>query len=148
MDTEVPAGNNAYRWPTDVISSLDLTRNEIGVIGWMGYDLAGKQIQLFLPVNVARRTPPPKRTSYELIIMAGVELKEMYLSLAQISAPSGLTYLYQGKPLGYHYYPPDRPIKIELANPPSPGVYFLNIGASLRRGGSAAEAIFFYYPGE
>lgn len=149
MDTILPIGKFSYNWPTDILNSLSLKKNDLGVLSWIKYISAGMDQQLYLPVSIDARASPGFKDSYELIIMPGVELEEVYISLAMVG-PMGhsLTYIMEGKPLGYYYYPPERPIRIPVANPKSPGVYRLQIGANLAKGGSANSKILFYHPGE
>ena len=149
MDTVIPIGNSSYHWPTEVLNSLGLKKNHLGLLGWTTYNLAGIKRQVYLPVNIASRPLSDPKTSYELIIIPGVELEEVYISLALVkSMPYHLTYITEGKPLGYYYYPPERPIKIPISNPKSPGIYYLQIGAILRKGGSTNCSILFYHPND
>jgi hypothetical protein len=74
-----------------------------------------------------------------------VELSEVYVSLAPAKKDGKPGAMIQdGKALGHRYYPADRSIKVPIPAPDSTGIFYLEIAASLRSGGSATLPMWFY----
>ena len=71
--------------------------------------------------------------SYELVVVPNVRLKEVYVSLAKVTAvgehPEG-AFIKQQEPLGQRVYATQRPIRIDLSGFGEPGVYFVEVTAT------------------
>lgn len=148
MDTVRPSGTTAYKWPTNVLAALHLRRKDIGVIGWSWYTIKGEQQRVYVPLRVERQSKPRGSNTYQIVLLPGRELEEVFVSLAQLGADGhpGL-FLVDGKALGYGYYPAGRGITVPIGNLQKTGVYYLELGAVLRGGGTDTVELFFYYPG-
>ena len=86
-----------------------------------------------------------RRAGYQLVLVPGSELKEVYLSLAQVGADGQpRSFVMSDRPLGKGYYPAERGILIEIPEIKAPGVYYLEVGATNRYGGLTTQRMWFY----
>ncbi|MGD9009393.1 MAG: hypothetical protein PVG41_15820 [Desulfobacteraceae bacterium] len=148
MDTVRPSGTTNYKWPTNVLAALNIRRKDIGVIGWCWHTIKGEQQRVYLPLRLERQSKPRGSNTYQIVLLPGRELEEVFVSLAQLGADGHPDlFLVDGKPLGYGYYPAGRGITIPIGNLQKAGVYYLELGAVLRGGGTDTVELFFYYLG-
>jgi hypothetical protein len=81
-----------------------------------------------------------------VILLPSGELSEVFISLAHVGTDGDPDrYVKKDAPLGYGYYPADRGITIPIPELPIPGVYFMEIGATLRETGSSTTRFWFYH---
>ena len=146
MDAVGSAASHSFRWPSDLLAAQHIAREDIGVLGWTRYALGGVNRDVYVPLRIRQHQPAPETDRYELVLFPAVELKEVYLSLAAVG-PDGhpQTFIEKGKPLGYGFYPAERPVKIRLRGLRDPGIYYLEIGADLAAGGTAALTYWIYH---
>lgn len=141
MDSEQPDGTTAFDWPTDVVSALGLSWTDLGIVATTQETVGGRLRDVYLPVRIG--TPPAGReTTYELALMPGGELSEVFVGLAPV-LPDGRPGSTAPMPLGYGYYPAGRSIRIPLGPVGEPGLYFVEIGATLRGGGAVGQEVWF-----
>ena len=145
MDAARPAASHAYHWPSDLLAAQHITREDIGVLGWTSRLLDGVQRQVFVPLRITQRRPPARAGDYELLLFPGVELKEVYVSLAAVG-PDGRAgkSIQQGKPLGYGPYQADSPLDVRLPRLAEPGLYRAEVSAELATGGPTSVVFWFY----
>jgi hypothetical protein len=149
MDTVRPGNTTSYTWPLDVLRALDKTRRDIGIVGWARYLLGDVERTVYLPLRISRHETTTRSQSYSVGLLPGVELHEIYLSLAAVSSDGELeTFLRDGEPLNYGYYPAGRLISIPISSLSSPGFYYLEIGAELSTGGSSTLELWLYHSGQ
>lgn len=145
MDTVRSPQSRSFDWSLDVLSALKLPRSQLGVIGWTKSDQFDRDI--YLPLRVSQSEHARKSPTYELSVLPGRELTEVFVSLAPVDDNGGVeSFLKQGEPLGYGYYPAERAILISIPHPEAPGLYYVEIGASLRNGGATAIDFLLYHP--
>jgi len=148
MDTLRPAGSASYSWPADLLRELKLMRNEIGVLGWSSRMIGGTERTIYFPLRVSQQKPVLRSPSYKLVLLPGVELDEVFISLAPVGEDGHPgVFIVDDKSLERGYYPADKPVAIDLPPLRIPGLYYLEIGAKLRTGGSSAARIWFYSGG-
>ena len=150
MDTVRPPGSVSFQWPTAILAALDIPRQDIGVIGWMSYALGGVAREVSLPLRISQKGNIPQARTYRVVLWPGRELTEVFISLAPVKADGAVgTFLpnQDGRPLKYGYYPAERGIEFDLPAPETPGVYYLEIGATLRSGGVITIENWFYHAG-
>ena len=149
MDALRPATPSSYRWPSDVLSRLDLSRDDIGLLAWTDGPVSGAARSVYLPVRVTQEAPVPANPSdrqkqgsleeYRVVLVSSVELQEVYVTLRGVENDGR-----PGKPirssskLDQGFYPAHRPILIripfsELANAKT-GLFALAVGAELKNG--------------
>lgn len=142
MDHRQPAGARSYRWPTDVLSALKLTRREIGIVAFMKQRVGRSTREVYLPVRI--NTPASARgTVYELVLVPGNELSEVFVALSRVAADGKRSDVSAAKPLRYGFYPAGRSIRIPVGPIVRPGTYLLEIGATLRDGGAVSHEVWF-----
>jgi len=146
MDAVRPPASHSYRWPSDVLAAQHIARGDIGVVGWIRHSLAGVDRDVYLPLRISQHHSRAVAGAYDLVLFPTVALKEVYLTLASVGQ-NGLPNktIKHGEPLGYGYYPAERPVKIRLANVGDAGIYYIEIGAELASGGSASLTHWIYY---
>ena len=142
MDSRQPADSRSYRWPTDVLSALKLTAREIGIVAWAEQNVGNAVRNVYLPIRVGRRTDG-RESVYELVLIPGDELTEVYVALSSIAADGKRVPVSAAKPLQYGFYPAGRSIRIPVGPLPHAGNYLVEIGATLRGGGAVSHELWF-----
>lgn len=142
MDHRQPAGARSYRWPTDVLAALKLTRREIGIVALLVQKIGSSTREIYLPVRI--NTPASARDAvYELVLVPGNELSEVFVALSRVAADGKRFEVSAAKPLRYGFYPAGRSIRIPVGPIARPGTYLLEIGAMLRDGGAVSREVWF-----
>jgi len=149
MDTYCSPEKNSFNWPVNILSTLNVLKNDIGVVGITKYVIGGKERDIYLPLSISQQKEIKKNRDFKLVLLPGVELSEIYISIRQIKQDGkpGLV-IKNGVKLGYGYYPADRTINIPIMGLKEKGIYYLEAGATLRNGGSSSIEIWFYNPAE
>jgi hypothetical protein len=140
MDSLQPAAARSYRWPTDVLAALRLTMKDIGVVAWTEQKVAGKVREVYLPIRIGQ-PPAAQETAYELVLVPGDELKEVFITLSKVDAGGQIVQVSAPKSLNYGFYPAGRGIRIPIEPLPHPGTYVVQIGATLRGGGAISDEL-------
>jgi hypothetical protein len=149
MDAVRPAGVSSFSWPTVMLDALDISKQDIGVVGWTTLRLGETEHSVYLPLNISPSRGARRANRYRLVIVPGVQLSEVFVSLATLDkAGNTQTFLQDGEPLKYGFYPPHRPIDINLTHISDPGLYYVEIGATLQSGGSTTLAFLLYHAPE
>ncbi|TVM02784.1 MAG: hypothetical protein CV087_08605 [Candidatus Brocadia sp. WS118] len=144
MDTQLPPDSDQYIWPTNILSAMDIHKDDIGVVGWTDLMFGQKEQNVFIPLHISQQHQQVDSTSYRLVIVPGRELNEVFISLALVdSGGKPASFLKDGEPLEYGFYPAGRGVTIPISNLQKPGIYYLEIGAALRGGGSATVEMLF-----
>jgi hypothetical protein len=143
MDTLRSQKPPGYTWPPDILSRLELGRDEVGLLAWTEHAVAAGKRKIHLPLRVTPResVAPPQQAveSYKVVFVSSVELQEVYVTLCPLDSNGK-----PGKPirksskLDYGFYPAERPIAFrisfsELSGAPD-GLYSLSVGAELKNG--------------
>lgn len=149
MDTARPAGVSSFTWPMSMLYALDISKEDIGVVGWTTIRLGETEHSVYLPLNISQSGVIRRANRYHLVIVPGIQLSEVFVSVATLDkAGNTQTFLQDGEPLEYGYYPPHRPIDIHLMHINDPGLYYVEIGATLQRGGSTTLTFLLYHAPE
>ena len=149
MDTVRPAGVSSFTWPTAMLGALDISKQDIGVVGWTTIRLGEAEHNVYLPLHISQSRGARRADRYRLVILPGIQLSEVFVSLATLDiAGNTQTFLQDGEPLRYGFYPPYRPIDIHLPQLKDPGVYYVEIGATLQSGGSTTLSFLLYHAPE
>lgn len=148
MDAICPARSNNYRWPIDILSALESSRRDIGVVGRTRYTLNGIEKELYVPLRIWQRAQPLSSREYRVVLLTGNRLSEVSLTLALLGPDGGpVSFIIDGEKLGYGYYPAEHAICFTISNLNESGIYLLEIGAALINGGSSVLEIWFYHRG-
>jgi hypothetical protein len=147
MDTLRPSGAKSYVWPANMLASFNLGTREIGIVGWTPLSIQGRKHDVYVPLRVARQTVATHSGNYVLVLVPGADLNEVYISLGAVQPDGRIgAFVKRDEPLGYGYYPAERAFSVRLAKPRTAGIYRMDIGATLRQGGSATQSLLFYHP--
>jgi hypothetical protein len=148
MESRRPADSRSYEWPSDVLAALNIKLDQIGILGWTRYSLGGVERDVHVPLQVKRKGASAQCATYVLVLFPGVELEELYVSLASLGeAGEPVRWLRRDQPLLYGYYPAETAIKVRLKELAAPGLYQLAISAKLASGGSTALTRWIYHGG-
>ncbi len=148
MDSRQRAEAESFRWPLEVLAGIGLGRARLGVLGSMEWPLAGRKQRVLLPLRIGQGGGAAAEESYELVIRPGVELREIYLSLAAVGDDgTEQEYLIDEEALNYHYYPAERAVSVPLPPLSRAGLYYILIAAELASGADSTVEAYFHHPG-
>ena len=103
---------------------------------------------VYVPLRIGQQANPLQTGHYQIVLLPGHELTEVYISLASVGADGRPgAFRPDGKALGYGYYPAGRGVTISIPNLEEPGIYYLEIGAVLKGGGATTAEVWFYHRG-
>lgn len=146
MDSFQPKENTSFNWSTNILASLHIQKSDIGIIGTSQYTAGSLQKDLYIPLRITQEGQVAHSDTCNLVLQPGVELKEVYISLAPLQADGHQgKFIKDGEKLGYGYYPAERSITIPVSGLKGSGIYYLEIGAELRNGGTSTLEIWFYH---
>lgn len=146
MDSYNPPDRRSFSWPVNILASLNISRNDIGVIALTKDSIRGAQRDIYVPVRIRQVNTGDRNSNYKLALLPGVEFSEIYISLAQLAEDGRSEKIIKDRErLGYGYYPADRTIEIPLTG--SKGVYNMRIEGILRTGGTTTIEAWLYIPG-
>jgi len=141
MDTLRPPEDSSYRWPSRVLSAEQIRRRDLGVVGWTRMRIADSARVVFVPLEV-RQSRSPSCGGYDLVLVPGERLTEVYLSLAFLGADgTPVEFIKRDQPLGRGFYPAENPIPVQIKSSevPKPGLYYLKTAARLSNGATATK---------
>jgi hypothetical protein len=148
MDAYKPAGITFFAWPAGVLTSLNIKKDDIGVTGKIRVPVGKTERYVHLPLRIRKQGEAKRTASYKLILLPGVQLTEIYISLASVKQDGDPgDYIKTDEALGYGYYPAERTVEIPIAAPKNKGIYYLKLGAKIKSGGTKAIEFWFYSPG-
>lgn len=147
MDTFRPAGSGSYNWPSNMLASLNILPGDIGILGLTRYAVGKNEQDVYLPLRIKQQGSYIHSGTYQLVLLPGVELSEVYISMA-LTGPDGQPrpFIKDGEKLGFGYYPAERGIEIPVTGLKGKGTYYMEIGATLRSGGTSTIELWFYKP--
>ncbi len=148
MDTIRPAGNTSFAWSTAILTALKLQQKDIGAVGFTNYSVGNTDRDVYIPLRIKQKGNPAQNGNYKLVLLPGVELKEVFLSVAPVGIDGRLkTFIKDSDALGYGFYPADRGIEVSISGLKEPGIYYVGIGAILGSAGSYSLELWFYHAG-
>lgn len=134
MDTRAAPRDTMYRWPSRILSSERLARNDLGVLGWTRVTVGGQRRIAYVPLAVTQKGAPNPCGPLEVALSTETRLVEVLVSLTQIdSTGAEIRVIRRDEPLGRGFYPAGSPVLISLkrADVNAPGLYSLKVAASL-----------------
>jgi len=148
MDTLRPPHSQSFGWPVSLLAALEIPQHDLGILGWIQYRIGKTDHDVYVPLRITQIKDEKRSPIYTVTLLPGVELSEVYLSLATVGK-DGIpeTFLRDGEALAYNYYPADRRIDIPISGLNKPGLYYVEIGATLKTGGSTNLEFWLYHPG-
>jgi hypothetical protein len=146
MDAVPPSGSKSFAWSTELLSALGITKHDAGIVGTTQDAIEGARRDIYLPLRISQGAKSVRGGNYQLTLLPGVELKEVFLTLTFLTGDKPFM-IKNGEAVGYGYYPAERPIEISISGMRGRGFYHLEIGATLRSGGVSATELWLYHPG-
>lgn len=148
MDTDRPKGSASYTWPSDLLNAFKLKSEELGFVALTDKPVGNTKREVYVPLRIRQQATGIRSRSYQVVLLPGAELDELFFSLAPVR-PDGRfgNFIRQDEALRYGYYPAERSITITLPALTTRGIYHLEIGATLKAGGSSTVQVWFYHPG-
>ena len=145
MDSFRPAATTSYSWSTNILASLNILKEDIGVIGTTRHAIGQVERDVYLPLRISPQSNAERTGTYNLVLLPGVELSEIHISIAPVG-PGGhpQKFIRDNEKLGYGYYPAERIIEIPISKLNGTGIYYIEIGAALRSGGISTLELWFY----
>ena len=146
MDARPPRDSGSLRWSAGLLRALNVQHQDLGLLAWVNSDAISHGGNVYLPVLLRQGGGANHPSNYQVALLPGLDLSEVYITVTGIGRDGQ-----RGKPtrdsqpLKYGYYPADNPIEFTISNPGPPGVYLLEVGASLKSGGSVTLPILFYH---
>jgi hypothetical protein len=148
MDTVRPPGSTSYTWPSHLLAALKISKRDLGIMGWTRYAVGNTEQSVYVPLRISQQQQPLQLGNYQLVLLPCRELIEVFVSLAAIGVDGHpVSFLRDGEALEYGYYTDERDITIPITGLEIPGVYYLEIGATLKGGGVTTVELWFYHLG-
>jgi hypothetical protein len=145
MDAAVGPDRTTYLWSGSVLNSLHLSKRDVGVVGFTDFRVGREQRTLYLPLRIHEKSQTSAR-GYQIIIVPGSELKEIFISLAKVDADGRPgAFIISDRPVHCGYCPAERGVPIDIPDPGAAGIYYLEIGATSKYGGPMTQQIWFYH---
>lgn len=148
MDTVISPHTTSYQWQTGILGALDISRNILGMIGWYQDVIDEKAQDVYVPLRIRQQESTPGFQSYRIVLWPGEELTEVFISLALVKDDGSLgNFIKDEEALEYYYYPAQQGIEFEISDLETPGLYYLEISATLEEGGLEVIEYWFYHVG-
>lgn len=128
MDAVRPAGQHQLSWVNSIPAHHQLRTSEFGVFATQE-DVTGTLI--YLPLRVSQDGSDPAPTPYQVTVISGAEVEEIYWSLAMEGSDEFLVY---DRNLDRKPYVANQPVTFQLDQVVEPGGYLLTVGAELSNG--------------
>ncbi len=150
MDTVVPSAQGKFRWGTNLLAGLELSRPEdLGVVAWGLTSTPRGETEVYVPLQVhpGQKAAPGK--SYEIAVVPSHRLEEVFVTLRPINDrgdPQG-TPIWDRHPLEYGYYPAETATVFRTPDLETPGLYALEIAATQRGETAATHRLWLYHAG-
>lgn len=148
MDTKVPSGRGTYLWPTDVLTSAELGKDDLGLIAWI--DLpgpGGASRPVFLPLRAGAGAAQGK-DGYEVTLIPSVKLSEVRVTVSRLDDKGNAVATVQDRELGFGYYPSAQPTVFSTGKLGPAGFYRLVITAIPKSGLSVEQDVELYHAGD
>lgn len=144
MDTVLNHGSNSYVWSFDVLNKTEIkiSQDELGVTGTVTLPVGKSTKDVYLPLRISHLPLGTPSKVFRLIVVPGLELADITYAIAPARA-DGTLGKFVKKDLGYSYYPGGRGIILDIPKPKA-GLYYIEIGATVKGGGSASTNLWIY----
>ncbi|HKH49906.1 MAG TPA: hypothetical protein VKM72_35075 [Thermoanaerobaculia bacterium] len=149
MDTKVPPGRGTYLWPTDVLTSAELGKDDLGLIAWTDLPGPGEGASrpVFLPLR-AGAGAAKGNDGYEVTLIPSVKLSEVRMTVSRLDDKGNVVATVQDRELGFGYYPQALPTVFPTGKLGPAGFYRLVITAIPKSGLSVEQDVELYHAGD
>jgi hypothetical protein len=93
--------------------------------------------RVYVPLRISQSGPADPTNSYVLALYPGVKLREVYLTLGaadSLGRPIEGMLIKDHEPQEHGFYPAERPIRIRIPRLEPPGLYYVEVSATLPDG--------------
>lgn len=146
MDTLRSPDESDFEWPATFLSLYRIAPRDLAVLGWVDWTFGTQDQPVYLPLNIKQGEAGAASRSYELLVVPGVELKELSIAIERVDEHGKLL---DGElertDLGYGFYPPDSGVPITLPDLSEVGFYQVKLWAKRRRDDIERERQFWFY---
>lgn len=148
MDTAVPSVRGVYHWPSDVLASEKLGRDDLGLVAWIELPGPGGSTRpVFLPLRAGAGAAKGK-DGYEVSLVPSVKLSEVRVTVSRLDDKGNAVAVVQDKELGFGYYPPALPTVFPTGKLGPAGFYRLVITAISKSGVPVEQDVELYHAGD
>ncbi|HKV11905.1 MAG TPA: hypothetical protein VJ725_27415 [Thermoanaerobaculia bacterium] len=149
MDTSLPAARGAWRWPTDLLASEKLDRDNLGVVAWIELPGPGNiPREVYLPLRVQANTAGHP-DGYEVKLVPSKRLKEVRITVSRLDARGNVdAVLRRDEELSDGYYPSNEPFTVSIGDLGQAGFYRLEVSAKDASGYLVEQDLELYHSGK
>ena len=147
MDALRPSGSRSFAWPSDLLGALNISKGEVGIVATTRGLVGETERDIYLPLRIGQGGKAAAPGSYQLVLLPGAELKEVFITLTAVTGNKSRI-LKDSEAVRYGYYPAERPVEIPISGVRAQGFYHFEVGATLKSGGASSAEFWFYHPGD
>jgi hypothetical protein len=130
MDTAVPAPRGLYRWPTDVLAGVGLSREDLGIVAWIDTPGSGFGDEVYLPLKIVGNELADGSTEIQATVVPSNRLEELRVTILRLDEKGReVGHLRHDQELGYGYYPSNQQIEFPLDEAKETGFYKVKVVA-------------------
>lgn len=133
MDRRQNAAISYYDWPTDVLHSVSLNLENLGIAAWLIPGELSTSRRIFLPAYVTG-TSRPTDGRIHLLVRSSENLKELFLAHGEVDSEGREQPPRHDAPLNRGYYPAGAPIEIQIKRYVSAHKIWVSINAVTSHG--------------
>ena len=145
MDTATDDATS-FTWPTAILGTIGLNRDEVGVLGWVEQALGSEEREVYLPLRIAQEGTGTSGSSYEVALIPDIRLRDVKVTLTPVDA-EGVEGepIIDKEPLIAGYYPAKEATFFTLPKPELPGLYSVELTCDRMSTGIATTTFWFYH---
>ena len=147
MDTECADGVTSYRWPTDVLAALRLSKRDIGLLASLSYRIGSDDRLVLVPLRVSPRDVASRSRAYNLVVLPSAEVQEVGFRITPLDARGVRRSSGPYQKLDRSYFPSMFPIVVTIPKPATAGFYLAEVGLVRPGRGSYLLPVTFYSSG-
>jgi hypothetical protein len=147
MDAITKPEETWFSWPIALLAALNIPKQNLGIVGKTKVGFGNAERDVYLPLRITQKGENTKSNFYHLILWPGVQVTEVYVSLATVGEHGQPKDFFQeSRPLQRGPYPAQRAIDIPLSDLPGTGFLYVEIGTTLQDGRSTTIDLLLYHP--
>jgi len=149
MDTRRAISSSIYKLDIKILSELPINVNKLGYMGHIELKVGDELKCVYLPLTIGLNDDSSDKEEFELVVLPGTQLDEVYVSLDALSENGEiLKNIKDGVALKKGLYAAGTGIIIPIEGMNEKGLYRIRIAANINSGGDDSEELMFYYSGQ
>jgi hypothetical protein len=148
MDTKVASPGGTYHWPADLLGSLGLGREDLGLLAWTelpGPD--GAKRKVYLPLRVGTGSPKGE-AGYTVKFLPSTRLSEVSVKVSRLDGQGKASAVVRDDKLIDEYFPTGEPTAFSTGKLGPAGFYRVTITAIPKTRLSIIQDFDLYHPGD